>query len=295
MLGERARRACSTPHLWQADGVEKPPPIDREALEAWLEESGERIAAMVDPAHHTFLDLYLRRADVLHLLRAEPTAVVEELVRAARCYAAHGEMYLHRWPHSRVRQRRLAPLELALISREREVMESIVHAMGAQTMTLLAGLADDALSAEVRVITGGTFGATPSGPATALGALALLYWACMSALASGDMTGLEAARLQARVVLDAFELPTEGAPGRMVAAHGMLAALTPLDGVAFESCWAAHLEASAADAPLALDRGAIAIGCVAAVAGYLPGQGSGASEQSSRHAAYVRVASEDTA
>ncbi|MDP6943703.1 MAG: hypothetical protein QF464_06095, partial [Myxococcota bacterium] len=172
--------------------MEQHPTIDHESLTAWLEESDERIKALVDPAHHTFLALYLRRADALHGLGAEPDAVVTELVRAARCYAAHGDMYLRRWPHGRVRQRRMAPLELALISREEDVMGRISEAMGAPTLTLLAGLAESELSAEVRAITGGRLSDMPTGPASGLGALALLYWACLSALCTGDGPGFDA-------------------------------------------------------------------------------------------------------
>lgn len=268
-------------------------------LEGWLTESEARIAQFADPAHHTYLDLYLGRADALHALGGEPVAVMAELAKAARCYATHGEMYLRRWPHSRVRQRRLAPLELALVSRERDVMGPIAAVMGAECMTLLADLAGEELSAEVRAITGGSLGDIPVGPGAALGALALLYWAALSALVTGDGHGFDAVRMQARVVLDAFELPGPGATERMRTVHAALAALKPTHEPAFVQAWVAHVVATEQETPGGLDRAALALGCAGAAAGItltVPTGGvSGAAREAgtdatvARHVAYVDV------
>ena len=261
---------------------------DRAALASWLEASEARTRHFADPAHHTYLELYLGRADALHALEADASSVATELLKAARCYACHGGLYLRRWPYSRIRQRRTTPLELALISRERDVMTPISAVMGAPTMTLLAGLEGEELRAEVQAITGGALGDVPAGAGAALGALALLYWACLSALVAGDGPGFDAARLQARVVLDMFELSEAGAAARMRAAHEALGALKPLDAPAFLAAWRAHLAAAEDENPHAIDRAALAMGCAADAAGIgLFSEGESASL--ARHVAYVRA------
>ena len=269
--------------------MSEPALTEHDALLGWLETSERRIAEFADPAHHTYLDLYLGRADAMHVLEHPPERVVMELVKGARCYAAHGELYLRRWPHSRVRQRRLAPLELALIVREPAVMEAIGDMMGAPTLALLADMSSDALSAEVRAVTGGTLGDVPAGPGGAVGALALLYWARLSALIAGDGAGFDAAGVQARIVQSAVEVERQGAAARMMAAHDALDALKPLDAGAFFTAWGEHVRVATSESPQGLDRAGLALGCAGALAGLdlTSGASPGCLE---RYVAYVRVA-----
>ncbi len=101
-------------------------PGQRHAAEAFIVSSAETIGSYLDPAHHTFVDLYLGRADCLHALgQAPPVTVLRELAGASRCFAAHCRMYLQRWPVTRIRTRRLTPLELAAIVGDPDVVATL--------------------------------------------------------------------------------------------------------------------------------------------------------------------------
>lgn len=227
-------------------------PSDRDAAQRFLTSSTEALRAYLDPAHHTFVDLYLGRADCLHALGdVPPIDVLRELAGAARCFAAHAGMYLERWPVTRIRSRRLVPLELAAVVADPEIIAPLASVVAMDTVSALAGVEDDATTREIRELVGGGLDASPGDRYAMAGLLATLYWASLSAVVSGDALALRAVSARGRDVLDGADwlAEVEGGIGRLVACHRAFTALLSRDPAAFALAWADHVQRVVVDPP----------------------------------------------
>lgn len=217
-------------------------------LERYLASTDEELLVYIDPAHMSYLPLYLGRADARHALGvvtgptafadgALATAVLRELWLAAQVYAAHGGVFLAKWPHTAVRRRRLEPFEVALLAGDPDVLKGVVKVFGLDPMTLFAGIEPDDVTAEVKAVTSYFQTEHVSDPVELAGTLAIFYWLMLASLAGEDLEGFEAARRRAlRLVDDQGHLVggiAQGGIARIKAVHDALAALRPARPAAY--------------------------------------------------------------
>ena len=217
-------------------------------LERYLASTDEELRVYIDPAHMSYLPVYLGRADARHALGLAndpaafatgvlPTAVLRELWLAAQVYAAHGGVFLAKWPHTAVRRRRLEPFEVALLAGDRDVLKGVSKVFGLDPMTLFAGIEPDEVTAEVKAVTSYFQTEHVSDPVELAGTLAIFYWLMLASLANEDVEGFEASRRRAlRLVDDQGHLVggiAQGGIARIKAVHDALAALRPARPAAF--------------------------------------------------------------
>ena len=196
------------------------------AIATYLNHSDEQLTSYVDSAHHTFLDTYLQRADARWSRGDSSEAVVRELWGAARCYAAHGPMYLTKWPVHRLRARRLDPLELALITGDPAVISAVAEHVAVDPMVVIAGLAEGALAEELGALTSALDTRHAQDPSDLAGALAVLYWLALSAMVRGEASALRAVQVTSRdLVTNSPEMLStpSGGLARLAAVHKVLA------------------------------------------------------------------------
>lgn len=217
-------------------------------LERYLATTDEELKLYIDPQHMSYLPLYLGRADARHALGVEtdpagfatsevPAQVLRELWLAAQVFAAHGGVFLAKWPHTAVRRRRLEPFEVALVAGDRDVLKAIEKVFGLDPMTLFAGIEPDDVTAEVKAVTSFFQTAHVSDPVELAGTLAIFYWLMLSSLAGEDSEGFEATRRRSmRLIDDQGHLVggiAQGGIARIKAIHDGLAALRPARAEAF--------------------------------------------------------------
>lgn len=244
---------------------------------AFLASSSVELEIYVDEAHHTYLELYLGRADALQVLRAPATDVLAELQRAARCYAVHAALFLERWPPHRLKSRRLGPLELALIAGDEDVLRMARERVAVGVMMVLAETEPEDITREVRALCGGTASQpAPSDPILLAGLLGVHYWLALSALLAGDVTGLAAVAALAEDARAAGRAQIRSGPAalrRLDALHRALAALPAGDPSAFADALVEHAAAVARERlpgtsfEGALDRTSLALVAAAAAVG----------------------------
>jgi hypothetical protein len=214
---------------------------------AWLAQTGAEMASYLAPTVHTFLPLFLGRADVRARLGQPPADVLAELVGAARCWAANAPLYLHTLPLHRLRSRRLVPLELAVITGDAGAVAALSDTVATDAMSVIAGTEPDALSREIATVAGGPLASPPSDLSGVAGRLALLYWLALAAVVRGERHAFDATRMLAAPWLT--DLPAEGAVGRLAALHHALAAVAAHDAAACAAAIATHTRLHDAEAP----------------------------------------------
>ena len=201
------------------------------AYAAYLARTDEELKLYIDPAHMSYLPVYLGRADARHSLGEAPEAVLRELWLAAQVYQGNGGVFLTKWPHSQLRRRRLEPLEVALVAGDAAVLKSVVKTFGIEPMLLFAGIEPDDVAAEVKAVTSYFQSERVSDALELAGTLAIFYATMLSALGDGDAEGFEAARRRAlRLVDDQGHLLggiAAGGIARIRVVHEALAALRP--------------------------------------------------------------------
>jgi len=178
--------------------------FDTAPLHAYLAATDAELKRYIDPAHMSYLPLYLGRADVRHALGEAPEAVLRELAFAGRCYAASGGIYLTKWPHTQFRRRRLEPLEIALATGDEEALAGIKTHFAVDAFALFAGLEADALHTEIAVVTPFFRDGTCETPVQAAGALGVFYWLALSAAILEDAEALALVRQRAGTFMDDF-------------------------------------------------------------------------------------------
>ncbi|MFT7580262.1 MAG: hypothetical protein ACI9MR_001931 [Myxococcota bacterium] len=206
------------------------PAYDRAALEAILTDSEAQLEVYIDQEHMSYLPIYLSRANAMHVLGRPPTDVLRQLWLASRCYAAHGAIYLTKWPRHQFRRRRILPLETAIVAGDPDVMERISHTFGLDPMTLLAGMESDGVARELRALTPDFRSQKLEDAGDMAGFLAIGYQMAISSVVAEDPKALEMTKaIIARAVGENPELVTirRGGLGRMLAIHGGLAAIRP--------------------------------------------------------------------
>ncbi len=196
-----------------------------------------------------------------------------QLASAAACWARSAGQYLHKWPHHRVRSRRLTPLELALIVADQALYAAARAHIALPILPVLAETAPDALTQEVLTLSGG--GLHRPGPGT----IAVLLWGALGAVALGDAVGLQALALHGRPALESLPPSGEGPVARLGACLEALLSLVPLDLERYQAAVLRHArlyesEVSGASVPAstppwagALDRGTLALVAAGAQAG----------------------------
>lgn len=265
-------------------------------LERYLAGTDEELKVFIDPAHMSYLPIYLGRADARHALGVEndpaafatgilPNAVLRELWLAAQVYQGHGGVFLAKWPHTAVRRRRLEPLEVALVAGDRDVLKGVVKVFGVDPYTVFAGIESDDLAQEIAAVTSYFKTEHISDAVELAGTLAVLYWLMLVSLGGEDAEGFEASRKRAlRVVDDYGHLVggiAQGGIARIKAVHDAFAALRPARPEAFalavvrhralhdlelKKAWDKDAEART-QARGALDRTALALLAVASAFG----------------------------
>ncbi len=224
--------------------------VDPAALERLLASTSEQLEAYVDPAHHTFLDVYLARAHALHALDGDPAEVLRALWGASGCYAAHLSLYLERWPPHRIRSRRLLPLEIALIVRDEASLAVARGPAGLDAVELLAGVEAQAVSDELYELTPWFRYHRLGSAADFAGALAALYACGLTAIARADTDALTGYRAAIGTLMDAgarYAASAAGGLARLLAAHRALGALLPADTPTLLDALAEHGRLHAAD------------------------------------------------
>ena len=183
---------------------------------AHLEETAETLKIYIDPAHHTYVDLYLSRADAKWALGMAPDGILEELWGAARCYAAHAPMYLTKWPRTRFKSRRLVPLELAVVTGDEDVIKDVAQTVATDPMMVIASMADAEVTEELGVLTGWFGSHEITGPADLAGFLAAMHWLALSALVRAEASTLKAVAVTTQEVVAAHrDLASDDATGAL--------------------------------------------------------------------------------
>jgi hypothetical protein len=203
---------------------------DRSKIETYLKATDEALRAFIDPAHMSYLPVYLGRADARFALGESAEAVLRELWLASKVYAVHGPVFLAKWPHAQVRRRRLEPLEVGLAAGDPDVLKALAKIYGCDPISLFAGLEPDDIAAEVKALTGYFGSDTCSDPMELAGTLAVFYWLMLACAAGQDGEGFEASRRRATRCLDDFGHLAGGASGgiaRIRTLHQALQQLRP--------------------------------------------------------------------
>jgi hypothetical protein len=211
---------------------------DPDIARAWLDRTAAEMARFVSPTVHTFLPLYLGRADVRFALGDPPAEIVAELLGAARCWSDNAALYLHSLPLNRLRSRRLTPLELALITGDPAVVAALRDSVATDAMSVMAHTEADALAREIHTVAGGPIAEPPADRMGVAGRLGLLYWLALGAVLRGERAAFEATRLLAEPLLDG--LPDQGPLARLAALHAALAAVSAGDTTACAAAIARH-------------------------------------------------------
>jgi hypothetical protein len=216
--------------------------INAADLERHLATTDEELRVFIDPAHMSYLPVYLGRADARHALGVAndpaafatgplPVAVLRELWQAAQVYQAHGGVFLAKWPHTQVRRRRLEPLEVALAAGDPEVLKGVVKVFGVDPLTIFAGIEPDEVTAELTAVTSYFRTEHVADPVELAGTLAIFYWLMLVSLGGEDVEGFEASRRRAqRLIDDRGHLlggVAHGGIARIKAVHDAFAALKP--------------------------------------------------------------------
>jgi hypothetical protein len=202
-----------------------------EAQRRLLETTDEDLRVYVDAAHMSYLTTWLARAEARYGLGESPAAVLADLAAASRCHAAHGGVYLTKWPHSQFRRRRLEPLELFIATTDARAETGIRDHWTIDPVAFLAGQADDAIIEEVAAVTPYFARGDCETPVHAAGAAAVFYWLQLSAIIRRDAEALELARRRAGTFHDDFGHLMGGAAAGPVArlrtVHECLQVLRP--------------------------------------------------------------------
>lgn len=214
---------------------------------AWLARTSAEMSRFVSPTVHTFLPLYLGRADARFALGDPPGDVLAELLGAARCWAEHAALYLHTLPLNRLRSRRLTPLELALVTGDSAVVGALSDGVATDAMSVMAHTEAEALSRELHTVAGGPITEPPADLMGVAGRLGLLYWLALGAVLRGERAAFEATRLLAEPLREG--LPDRGPLARLAALHAALAAVSAGDALACAAAIARHSALHHAEAP----------------------------------------------
>ncbi|MEZ4264767.1 MAG: hypothetical protein R3F39_00195 [Myxococcota bacterium] len=169
------------------------------------------MAGFVSPTMHTFLPLYLGRADLRFALGDSPADVLAELLGAARCWGENASLYLHTLPLNRLRSRRLTPLELALATGDSVTVSALSDTVATDAMSVIAATESEALGREILAVAGGPLAAPPTDLVGVAGRLGLLYWLSLGAVLRGERPAFEATRLLAGPLLEGL---LSGGPSR---------------------------------------------------------------------------------
>lgn len=223
---------------------------DADKARAWLDRTAAELGRFVSPTVHTFLPLYLGRADVRFALGDPPGEVLAELLGAARCWADNASLYLHTLPLHRLRSRRLTPLELALVTGDAGVVAALRDEVATDAMSVMAHTEAEALTREIHAVAGGPLAAPPPdamGLMGVAGRLGLLYWLALGAVLRGERAAFEATRLLAEPLLGG--LPAQGPLARLATLHTALAAVSAGDALACAAAITRHSALHHAEAP----------------------------------------------
>ena len=179
----------------------------------WLEQNRVALEKYADEQSLFNLPPLLDRAALLWLA-GEPLAdVFEAWHQAALCLQANVDAHLYRMPPTRFKSRRIEPMEIAILSGNPALMRELAQQVGLSVHPVMAGLADDAMLAEVRTLTGFFERGTTIGDQDLAGLGALAYAGALSAMLQGfDDEARAVLRLFLGEVRAKYAAGSKGAP-----------------------------------------------------------------------------------